>query len=44
MEALHSIEERVQVLNVSVVDVITILLVNDGQLKAYFSFRRYLCC
>lgn len=44
MEALHSIEESVQVFNVSVVDVITILLVNDGQLKAYFSFRCYLCC
>lgn len=44
METLHSIEERVQVLNVSVVEVITILLVNDGQLKAYFSFRCYLCC
>lgn len=44
MEALHSIEECTQVFNVSVVDVITILLVNDGQLKAYFSFRCYLCC
>lgn len=44
MEAPHSIEERVQVLNVSVVDVIAILLVNDGQLKAYFLFRCYLCC
>lgn len=43
MGVLHSIDEHVQVVNVSVVEVITILLVNDGQLKAYFSFRCYLC-
>lgn len=44
MEALRSVEERVQVLSVPVVDVITIVLVNGGQLKVYFSFRCYLCC
>lgn len=48
MEALHGIEECVQVLSVpvvdAVVDVITIVLVNGGQLKVYFSFRCYLCC
>lgn len=44
MEALHGIAECVQVLSVPVVDVITIVLVNGGQLKVYFSFRCYLCC
>lgn len=43
MEALHDVVEHFQVLNVSAIDVITILLVNDGQLNAYFSFRCYLC-